>query len=91
MFDELDPQFVRYFATMLKVIIITCVTVITVVTFSGSYWRAIWIALAVFVLSLFNVWRRLLEPLCLVAFVAVVIFDCAEPGSFMKFRLALGL
>jgi hypothetical protein len=78
-----------HYRTVLKAFVMVVMTMIAVVIFTGSYWKATWIGFWVLVLSLFSTWRRYLEPLCFAAFVAAVIFTCVEPDLLTRLELAL--
>ncbi|WP_027579878.1 hypothetical protein [Bradyrhizobium sp. Ai1a-2] len=86
-FDEFFDLLVLHHRTLLKAPIMSYMTAITVVIFTGSYWKATWISFAVFLLSLFTTWRRYLEPLCFFAFAAAVIAECSSLGTLAKLQL----
>jgi hypothetical protein len=88
--DETIADFTeKHFRTALKASIMATVTMMAVVIFTDSYWKATWIGFWVLVLSLFSTWRRYLEPLCFVAFVLAEIFTCVDPAVLTKMQLAL--
>ena len=72
------------YRAMPKAIIMAAISAIAVVVFTGSFWKATWISSSVMVLSLFTTWRRYLEPLCLLAFVAAAVATCCEPGLLAR-------
>ncbi|MGY8661739.1 hypothetical protein Q3C01_05140 [Bradyrhizobium sp. UFLA05-109] len=85
----LDGLFARHSRTAVKAAIMVCMTAISIVMFTGSFWKAAWISFSVLVLSVFTTWRRYLEPLCFFVFVLAVIFACIEPDTLIKLQLAV--
>jgi hypothetical protein len=78
--DELDDYFFRAF---LKAVLIGGMVWFTVKIFSGSISKAAVLCALCFVLALFSTWRRYLEPVAFVGFVAAAICWC-DPVGFAR-------
>ena len=87
-----DDEFERWGMDFLlrvlpKAAIVSLVTVIAVVVFSGSYGNALWIGAIALFMSLYRTWQRFLEPICAIAFVAtVVVVISTEPSTLAKLQ-----
>src|SRR5215467_12962265 len=71
-----------------KAMIIAIISAIAVVQFTGSYGKAAWIGGVAFLLSLYTIWRRFLEPICILLFLGAAIIACNEPGVLAKIQMA---
>jgi hypothetical protein len=69
-----------------KAIIIGIVTASAVVEFTGSYGKASWIGGIAFVMSVYTIWRRYLEPISILLFLGMAIVACIEPGVLTKMQ-----
>lgn len=78
---------VAFYRRLPKAIIMAIISMIAVVVFTDSYWKATWISTSVLILGSFSTWRRYLEPLCLLAFIAAVFVTCCEPSFLMRLEM----
>ena len=74
------------FRILPKAVIVSAVTGLAVVQFSGSYGKAIGIGLIALFMSLFRTWQRFLEPICAITFIVTVVIICTEPSTLAKFQ-----
>ena len=75
--DMTDEDYERWsvdiiFRILPKAVIVSAVTGLAVVQFSGSYGKAIGIGLIALFMSLFRTWQRFLEPICAITFLVTV-------------------
>jgi chromate transport protein ChrA len=91
--DEIDLAFQQSLPSLvrsgLKAVVIASVTAITILIFTGSFWKSTWISTIVMVLALFAGLRRYLEPICVLAFAAAVIVICSPPNFLAGLTLAI--
>jgi hypothetical protein len=78
-----------YYRAFFKAILLGLMTIFSVWVFTGAGWKAVFFGLAFFVISIFNTWRRFLEPIGLLVFCAAVAYDC-DQNFFSHVRSALG-
>jgi hypothetical protein len=86
-----DEDYERWGADLLlhvlpKAVIVSAVTAIAIVEFSGSYGKALWVSAIALLMSLYSTWRRFLEPICAIVFVATAVAICTEPGTLAKLQ-----
>jgi hypothetical protein len=83
----IEEQLVLRTPAIIKAPIVWAMTFATIVIVTGAIWRAVWIAAIVSTASLFTAWRRIIEPFCLLAFLAAIVFLCWPPGFNLQIAL----
>jgi hypothetical protein len=93
--DEIDALseavlhfFKLYSRVFFKATLIGLMAIFSVWTFTGSFWKAILFGFAFFVISMFQAFSRLLEPVSLLVFCAAVAYTC-DQNFFSHVRIAL--
>ncbi|WP_426441704.1 hypothetical protein [Bradyrhizobium genosp. P] len=72
-----------------KAAMIAMMTAVSVIIFTDTYWKALWIGAFAFLLSMFTTWRRFVEPISFIVFLAAVVVACIEPSTLDRIQTSV--
>lgn len=67
-----------YLRVFIKATLICLMTMFSVWTYAGSLSKALLFGCAFFIISMFQTWRRILEPVSLLVFCAAAVYTCDQ-------------